>query len=72
MSALLDRGKEKGVNVANMGKTVSGGAGGGGRARSEHAQYIWLLVQYLSYGNRGEESGGRDTEGGSVETRGFG
>ena len=29
---------------------------------------IWLLVQYLSYGNRGEEGTRKE----NVETRGFG
>ena len=56
--------------MANMGKTVSGRAGGGGRARSEHAHYLAAgAVFELWKQERG--SGGRDTEGKGRDT-GFG
>ena len=53
MSALLDRGKEG----SKCGKYGENGVWWGWRrwARSGEHAHFWLLVQYLSYGNRGEE-----------------
>ena len=56
--------------MANMGKTVSGGAGGGGRARSEHAHYL-AAGAVSELWKQGRGSGGRDKEGKCRDT-GFG
>ena len=54
--------------MANMGKAVPGGTGGGERARSEHAHYLAAgAVFELWKQERG--SGGRDTEGKCRDTR---
>ena len=51
-----------------MGKTVSGGAGGGGCARSEHAHYM-AAGAVSELWKQGRGSGGRDTEGKCRDTR---